>query len=220
MVQRYLNFPLELTASLQKPTRKLQIYLIPPGKVVLLLSVEYLHFPDALKSGNITSIFKMDDAFSRKNYRPITILPSTRKVYERLVEDQNKPFICHFLSPLRCSFREKHSTQHALLHFIGACRRILDNGDNTEAVFVDLSTAYDFLNHCLSIAKLQTYDFSKASLKLIHSYLHESTPLIMVNGSSRPWNLTNHGVPQGSVLGTPFFEIYINDIFFQNFSIG
>ena len=61
-------------------------------------------FPKELKAGDISSLFKKEDAFTKKNYRPITVLPSVSKIYERLVQDQMLPIVQSFLSSLLCGF--------------------------------------------------------------------------------------------------------------------
>ena len=85
-------------------------------------------FPEELKAGDITSLFEQEDAFSKKSYRPITILPSVLKIFERLTQNQMLPFVKSFLSPLLCGFREGYSAQHALLHLIEACNKSIDSG--------------------------------------------------------------------------------------------
>ena len=97
------------------------------------------------------------------------------------MEDQIKPFTCRYLNPLLCGFREKHSARKALLRLVEACKRALDKGDRLEAVFVDLSKAFYCLIHLPIIDKLEAYGFSKASLKLIYSYLHKRRQRVKVN---------------------------------------
>ena len=98
-------------------------------------------FPKELKAGDISSLFKKEDAFTRKNYRPIAVLPSVSKIYERLMQDLMLPFVQSFLSSLLCGFREGYGTQHALLRFVEACKKTMDNRGVAGAVLTDLSKA-------------------------------------------------------------------------------
>ena len=81
------------------------------------------YFPKDLKAGEISSLFKSLDAFIRKNYRPVTVLSSVSKSYERVLESQIKSHALSFLSPLLCGFREGYGTQHALLRLIETCKK-------------------------------------------------------------------------------------------------
>ena len=85
-------------------------------------------FPEELKAGDITSLSKQENAFSNKNYLPITVLKSVSKIFERLMQNHLQPFIQSLLSPLLSGFREGYDTQHALLRLIDACNKSIDNG--------------------------------------------------------------------------------------------
>ena len=93
------------------------------------------------------------------------------KIIERLIEKQIKPFTNSFLSPLICGYREGYSTQNALLRLVKNCKKALDEKINIGAVFINLSKAFDFLNHDLLIAKLDAYGFTRLALTYIESYL-------------------------------------------------
>ena len=89
----------------------------------------------------------------------------------------------------------------------------MDNGGVAGAVLTDLSKAFDCLNHQLLIVKLNAYGFSRSALLLIHTDLTDRKKSVKVNGSFSTWTDTVRGVPQGSVLGPPLSNIYLNDIF-------
>ena len=127
-------------------------------------------FPDELKPADVTSIYKKDDPNKSKNYRPVSVLSVVSKVFEKIMHDQISQYINSFLTPYLCGYRKAFSTQQVLLSLIEKWKIVLDSKGYGGAVLMDLSKAFDAINHDLLIAKLYAYGFSKESLKLIKSY--------------------------------------------------
>ena len=129
-------------------------------------------FPESLKLADVTPVYKKGDPTLVSNYRPISALPILSKVFERSMHHQVSKYIHKHLSPFLCGYRKGFNTQTALLSALEKWKSTLDK-NGFAGVLMDLSKAFDTINHELLIAKLNAYGFSDQSLKLICNYLKD-----------------------------------------------
>ena len=105
------------------------------------------NFPNHLKLADITSTFKAVDPTCKENYRPISVLTVVPKLFERIMQNKLFPLLEDFLSPFLCGYRKGYSTQYTLLGFIEKWKHMLDNRGYTGAILMDISKAFDTINH-------------------------------------------------------------------------
>ena len=171
-------------------------------------------FPAKLKLADIAPIFKSFENTSVTNYRPISILSVVFKIFERIMDKQTDLYMNSKLSPYLCGYRKGYSCQYALLAMIERWKLSYDKGGHAGGVLMDLSKAFDTINHHLLVAKLHAYGFSKNALEIVYDYLCNRWQRTKINTSFSDWSKILTGMPQGSVNGPKYFNIYINDLFF------
>ena len=131
---------------------------------ILNMSIDNNCYPDDLKLAEILPVFKKKDDLNKENDRPVSVLSQVSKVFERIMHTQIEDFMKDKLSNLLPGSRKNHNTQHCLMSMLERWKKTLDKGGNICAIFLDLSKAFDTLNHKLLIVKLGVYGFSTSSI--------------------------------------------------------
>jgi len=197
-----------------KVLRQLTEPLIPIITHLINLSLETGTFPLPLKIAKVVPIFKKNDPTVFDNYRPISLLPAMSKVFERCMADQiidyfetNKLFYAS-----QYGFRSGRSTELATLELIDRISTDLSHNTFPCCIFMDLSKAFDTINHQILIEKLNSYGFDDNALTLLESYLTNRKQCVIFDNILSDITELSTGIPQGSILGPILFIIYINDI--------
>ena len=171
-------------------------------------------FPDSFKTSTIVPLFKEGDHGLLTNYRPISLLPTISKVFERVIYDQMYLYCNNnnLLADEQFGFRKNHSTEYAAIKLVDHISNEMESGKTPATLFIDLSKAFDTLSFDILLQKLNYYDIAGDSLKLLVNYLRNRKQYVVFNNHNSEITDIRCGVPQGSILGPLFFSICINDL--------
>ena len=134
-----------------------------------------------LKLADVTPVFKEEDTSLLKNYRPVSVLPVVSKIYERIMKKQILEYIDKYLSlpPHLC----RYSTQTAPISILEKWKLSIDNKGFVGELLIDLSKAFDTINHQLLLEKFHAYGFSQQALGTICSYFSNRKQRIKINNA-------------------------------------
>lgn len=171
-------------------------------------------FPDDLKVAKVKPIYKKGDEREIKNYRPIALLNNFSKIFEKAIYNRLIGFFEteNLLSDFQNGFRKEKSTIRAVYQALEKILNSLNKSRETVAMCLDLSKAFDSVDHSLLLEKLARCGIRGVSLRLLTSYLAGRRQYIADDGHESDVEVVRRGVPQGSILGPLLYVIYTNEL--------
>ena len=190
-----------------------------PLSIIFNQSISTGIFPEKMKLAEVIPLYKGKDSDEIINYRPISLLITMSKVIEKLIYQRTISFIekNDILYNSQYGFRSKRSCEHAIQELIGNVLESKNAKQHSCALFLDLSKAFDTLDHRILLEKLDKYGIRGICNNWFRSYLKDRKLQCKINTvencttMSDEYNIS-HGTAQGSCLGPLLFILFTNDI--------
>ena len=148
------------------------------------------------------------------NFRPISLLSIFNKIFEKILHRNLMKFLerHNILFMYQFGYRKLHSNIIALIEITDKIKKLLDEGYYLIGIYLDLTKAFDTVNHEILLNKLWRYGIRGHANDFFRSYLTNRRQYTCTNGKKSTVRPVKCAVPQGSVLGLLFFILYMNDI--------
>ena len=190
---------------------------IPPLVDIFNRSLDLGYVPESFKVALVTPLLKKTnlDEENFNNYRPVSNLLFISKILEKIVLKQLLKHLKSnkLLEPLQSAYRSGHSTETALLKVFNDLLIEADDGNVTLLSLLDLSSAFDTIDHAILLERLySTFGIAGSVLKWCKSYLSDRYQIVKVDSAKSDKKRLDYGVPQGSVLGPILFTLYVQPL--------
>ena len=171
-------------------------------------------FPDSLKIARVTPIYKKGLRSDPSSFRPISVLPAFSKIFEAVMAARISDYFERegYLCDEQYGFRSGRGTRQAVWNIFTGLSSIIESESRCDAVVLDISKAFDCMNHNRFIDKMEKYGFRGVALGLLRSYLTNRKQYVVCGAESGVMTRVTIGVAQGSLIGPLFFIIYTSDL--------
>ena len=171
-------------------------------------------FPNVWKIAEVKPILKDGNHEIANNNRSISLLPILSKACERVAHDQFMEYLTlkNRLSSKQSGNKKSHSTETSVIQTTNMILSAINKKQLTAVVLLDMSKAFDSINHNMLLVKLQDVGASPSAIKWFRSYLTSRHQVVTIGTAVSDRLQVINGVPQGSILRPLLFSIYMNDL--------
>ena len=190
-------------------------YIVESLTYIYNLCIEQNTFQDKLKHAKVIALPKPKrDLSDVNNFRPISLLSTLSKPLEKHIHNHLLKYLesRKLLYARQSGFRPSYSCHTALTRLVDSWLNNINIKKLTGVVYLDLSKAFDLINHEILLKKLRFYVMNENAIQLIRSFLSNRTQQVISNGIVSNTSISKLGVPQGSTLGPLLFSVFINDL--------
>ena len=200
--------------------KKLKDQIATPLTEIINASIEQGSFPDLMKCALVVPLYKAKAKDEVTNYRPISLLMTISKIIEKVIYKRvyNYLNMSGQIYDSQYGFRNNHSCEHAIGELLGNIVKNQQLGKNTISIMLDLSKAFDTLQHSVIYKKLELYGIRGNCLEWFKSYLTNRSILVKCIDQTGKKILSDkfpveYGTPQGSCMGPLIFLVFCNDLY-------